>query len=100
MSGKTYYGSEVQKEKEKGKKTKKDGRRKKKETICNETRAVRRDYGIVMRGEERRHGREKESEREDERHLSKFYGASSGRGYALYFFKYKARGIGPFGIAS
>lgn len=53
MSGKTYYGSEVKKKKEKGKKTKKDGRRKKKETICNETRAVRRDYGIVMRGEER-----------------------------------------------
>lgn len=41
------------KKKEKGKKTKKDGRREKKETICNETRAVRRDYGIVMRGEER-----------------------------------------------
>lgn len=56
MSGKTYYGSEVQKEKEKGKKTKEDGRRKKKETICNETRAVRRDYGIVMRGEVTREG--------------------------------------------
>lgn len=67
MSGKTYYGSGVQKRKRKKtnkKKKKKDRkRRKKKETICNETRAVRRDYGIVMREEERWHGREGERER-------------------------------------
>lgn len=50
----------LKKKREKTKKKKKKNRRKKKkETICNETRAVRRDYGIEMREEERWHGRER-----------------------------------------
>lgn len=44
------------------KEQRKNRRRKKKETICNETRAVRRDYGIEMREEERWHGRERMKE--------------------------------------